>query len=363
MKPPEPAGFFAAQLPGEEPLSFQTAGELHSLATEFQKLRPWLLLDETQLILTQDPSGQRHACSVMGALGEHTALAVYVGTKGYNFFQTIHAVKIINAGEFLALQHSISAEFDWPSELTKPDRELLRAFGYTRSKGDFVPIFRTVRPGYHPWYVTQSEGEILAEGLSASIALVELLKDGEPNRYWLTPEIFPLMIRSGADAAGRPLYRLEMASPPRAERAPQARPQLDEARLSRILAAKLSRRETVELDQFWGATPIGKKTERKSCMRGAAAINAETGFAYPPQVVSPEVPAAQLLADVLFDVIEIEGFLPKRVHVRNAQYQAALQPLAHLLGFELKVAPEMPALDFFKRELLASMGERGPIPL
>lgn len=363
MSAPGPARFFAAQLPGEEPLSFQTAGELHSLATHFQKLRPWLLLDETQLILMQDPSGQRHACSVMGALGEHTALAVYVGTKGYNFFQTIHAAEIISAGELLALQHSISAEFDWPSELTKPDRELLRAFGYTRSKGDFVPMFRTVRPGYHPWYVTQGEGELLAEGLRATIAMVEALHGGEPNRFWLTPEIFPLMIRSGADAGGRPLYRLEKASPPRAEKAPEARPQLDEARLSRILAAKFPRREILELDQFWGASSIGKKGERKSCVRGAAAINAQTGYAYPPQVVSPDVPAAQLLADVLFDVIEIEGFLPKRVHVRKAQYQAALQPLAHLLGFGLKVAPEMPALDFFKRELLASMGERGPIPL
>lgn len=363
MSGPAPAHFFAQELAGEEPLSLETARRLYALAGQFWALRPWKTLDETQLIMIEDSTRQRHTCSVMGSAGEYTALAVHLGVKGYAFFETIHQAASIHPGEFLALQHSVSVEFDWPSELTKPDRELLRAFGYTRSKGHYVPLFRAVRPGYHPWYVTQGEGELLAEGLRATNALVEMLPEGDPDRFWQTAEKYPLLVRGGAGATGEPVYRVEMASPPRAKETPLAHPQLDEARLARILEARFSRHETLELDQFWGASPVGEKKERKACLRGAAAINAITGYAYPPRIVSPEVPVAELLADVLLSAIEAGGFLPRRVRVRNAGYQQALQPLAHLLGFELTAAAEMPALDFFKDGMLAAMGERGPILL
>jgi len=358
-----PSHFFERELAGEPPLRWDTAREVHALSMRFFGLRPWLMLDETQLVLIEDASGQRHACSVMGELGEHTALAVYIGAQGCEFFHVMHSRTELSAGEFYALQHSVSAYFDWPSELTKPDREFLRAFGYTRSKGQFVPIFRTIRPGYHPWYITQGEGELLAEGLRATLALVELLKNDPPAGLWSPSWKYPLMIHSGEDAGGRALYRRESAAWPRSPEVPLARPELDERRLARILSAKFPSQESLELDEFWGVSPIGRKTERKSCIRGGAAINAVTGYAYPPRAVSPEVPVAQLLADVLLEAIEKARFRPRKICVRTVRHQAALLPLTMLLGCKIVVTPEMPALDFFKRELLASMGERGSLPL
>jgi hypothetical protein len=91
----------------------------------------------------------------------------------------------------------------------------------------------------------------------------------------------------------------------------------------------------------------------------AIAIDAESGFAYPPVVVSPESSDGEALAGAVFQAIEGARVLPVEIHVRNGNLKILLDPLAGALGFPVKVRKSLPALDFAKSEFLKMMGDPG----
>lgn len=143
--------FFDKQLAGEQPLSFETAGQLYRLSMEMLLVQPWDFLEDQDLILAQDiESGEICYCSIMVALGEIISFQVYVGAESYRFFRRIATGKPVTAGDFFASVRGVSAEFVTAKERTPPDRELLEAFGHPNKRGKRAPIFHAFRPGYHP---------------------------------------------------------------------------------------------------------------------------------------------------------------------------------------------------------------------
>jgi hypothetical protein len=99
---------FVMELAGETPPTFSAMERLYGLASKLYGLRPWQLLDESQLILVRDSaSSETCYCSIMGALGEVYAMHAYIGTQSFRLFRRMEAEEITDAGEFFASQHSV----------------------------------------------------------------------------------------------------------------------------------------------------------------------------------------------------------------------------------------------------------------
>src|SRR6266853_61362 len=174
--------FFEKQLAGEQPLSFETAGQLFRLGMELLAVQPWDFLEDQDLILMQDgESGEICYCSTMGALGEVFSLQVYTGAESYRFFRRIAAGKPTSAGDFFGSMRGVSVEFVTAREQTPLDRELLEAFGHLKKRGKRAPIFRALRPGYHPWYVTEGEAKILVCCMQGILAFCRHAVEMEQN--------------------------------------------------------------------------------------------------------------------------------------------------------------------------------------
>ena len=124
---------------------------------------------------------------------------------------------------------------------------------------------------------------------------------------------------------------------------------------------KLPSQQVLQVDHFYGAGMIGQKNQRKACFRLAIAIDAETAAAFPPEVGAPEALTGDLLTRAVLKAIESGGFLPFEVHVREPEFRVILGALAKALGFRVKVADSLPALDFAKEHLLGMMGDSGPL--
>lgn len=356
--------FFAKELEGEQPLSLETAGALCDLAGRFFSCRLWSRLAEHHLVLVPDPvSEEIHACSVMGALGEVFALSAYLGSEGYRFFQKVHTGRELSAGEFFAEQRSVYVHYVPRRSLTKPDRELLGAVGHATNKGGLAPQFRTNRPGYHPWYVTESEARILGDCFRAMIWISEQLSKTPSTWYWKTDGVYPFVSAGNVGEDGQPQYSMRMIEAPRVAPVEPVMPSLDQPRMERILERRKSRQGILQVDHFYGPGMIGKQNERKACFRVALAIDAETGFAYPPEAALPDTATGQMLANVLVQAMELGGFVPRQVHVRDPGCGLLLQPLAEALGFKVAVRRSLPALDFAKNHLLQMMGDPGPIAI
>src|SRR5512134_2336175 len=77
--------------------------EVFGLAASVWELAPWTFMDETDLFGVQEPTTKQLGfVSVMGALGEHHAIAVYQGAKGlYDFLSLETAEGEVAPSRFL----------------------------------------------------------------------------------------------------------------------------------------------------------------------------------------------------------------------------------------------------------------------
>ncbi len=355
-----PREFFKKQLAGDVPLSFPTAKRLFEKATELMAIRPWQFLEDQDLILLKSPlSTETCHCSVMGALGQVFSLHAYLGGESYLYFRNMAAGEPISIGEFYGSLRGVYAEFVGLPQLTPPDRELARVFGHPLKRGSKAPIFRAMRPGYHPWYVTENEGVVLAECLEAVIALGErILRRGAPD-YWNEPNVYPFLapIQCGQERTGYDVQMLKIAAPLPTTPAPA---RIDQNRIERIQRSNYPVRGAFEADHFYSGGTIGKKDERKAVVRLALVADADSGLIFPPEVGMPERATSDMLASAVLSAIEMARFLPREVRVSQLQLEACLESLARELGFALRTVKRLPAVEEAKESLLAMMGDPGP---
>ena len=348
--------FFAEELKGEEPLARATGLKLCRLAGELAAHQPWARLAETELVFVRDAvRAENDACSVMGMLGEVFAVTVYLGAEGFHFFQKLQRSVSISAGDFFAGQRSLSVEYVPRKELTRQDRELLDAAAYPTERGSFYPRFRSVRPGYQPWYATQGEGRILVGCLDAVAAFCQVLTRPDCPDFWERENVYPLVEH---DESG---YDLRPVEAPKATPATPAPVALDEARIRRILERQPGAWGPIEADHFHTAARVGGPHERPACAKFAIAADSGNGFAFPPVTGMPEKTTGELLADAILTAVETTGAIPKEIRVRSAEHKALAEGLAKALGSKVTVVKSLPALDAVKRSLLEMLGDTGPI--
>jgi hypothetical protein len=358
----KPARFFEKELVGEEPPSFATMQTLYNLARELFGRHPWDLLTEDELVLVEGAASQELCfCSVLGALGQVRALHVYIGPEGYRFFQRLQSGEKMTVGEFFAAQRSVYVEFVRLSELTAVDRGLLKVMGHLLKRGTLAPIFRSNRPGHHPWYVTEGEARMLAECQRALIAICDIRKAKPALDFWEKESVYPMMSRR-AEEGNEAKYEIHLVDAPSFPLPMPNFATLDEARIHRIRDSGYPFQGVLEVDHFYGTGMIGEKNQRKSCLRMGLAIDAQSGFAYPPEVSSPEPSTGDVLMRVTLRAIESACALPREVHVRGGEFKLLLEPFAQALGFSVRAMKSLPALDFAKCQLLEMMGDPWPLP-
>jgi len=359
----KPARFFEKELLGEEPPSFATMQALYNLARELFERHPWDLLTEDELVLVEGADSRELCfCSVMGVLGHVRALHVYIGPEGYRLFQRLHSGEKMTAGEFFAAQRSVYVEFVRLGKLTAGDRGLLKVVGHLLKRGTLAPIFRSIRPGHHPWYVTEGEAWMLAECQRALIAICDIRKAKPALDFWEEESVYPMLSRR-AEEGNEAKYEIHLVDAPSFPLPIPNFATLDEARIHRIRDSRYPFQGVLEVDHFYGAGMIGEKNQRSACLRMGLAIDAQSGFAYPPEVSSPGPSTGDVLMRVILRAIESACALPLEVHVSSVEFKLLLEPLAQALGFSVKAMKSLPALDFAKCQLLEMMGDPGLLPL
>ncbi len=364
QSPPEtrPEFFFQKELAGEQPPSFATMKLLYVHAGALFEREPWERLADEQLIALEleELAPDLCYCSIMGALGQIHSLHVYIGTGSYRLFDSLRKGEPFGIGDFYARQRSVSVEFAGARHLTAQDKQLLKAVGHPFKSGGLSPIFRSIRPGYHPWYVTESEARILTECIRAVICVHDAVADEPDAPFWDYEDSYPLASVQALEES-RIAYEIRpVQAPPHITALPKP-PALDEARIDRIRGRRLPSRGVLEVDHFYGPAMIGGKFERKALFRLGLAVEGETGIVHTPQVSMPEALTGDLLAGATYGAIELRQALPVELHVRSQEFKALLQPLAEALRFPVKVRKSLPALEQAKNSLLRMMGDFGPI--
>ena len=353
--------FFVKELSGETPPSFATMQRLYRLASELYGHRPWDLLDEEELVLVKNAAmGETIYGSVMGAIGEVFAIQAYIGDESYRLFRAVEADEISDHLEFFGGLHSISVEFVPMSELEPQDQRLLVALGHPLHGKKAAPIFRAIRPGYQPWFVTEEEASALVECLSALLLICSIVSGNEEIDYWGREDWYPLVERVGGE---EPTFQYAVGL----VHAPvPAMPSLDPASLSDAQLQQIRGRDypvggVIELDSFFSGGAIGERHERKFWTRTAMAVDAKTGIVFPPEVFPPDVPVGNALLGALTKAIQTTRSLPREIKVQSRRYKDCLTPVAQILGCQIKTASRLPALAEARDSLRQMMRMGGPM--
>jgi hypothetical protein len=291
-------------------------------------------------------------CSVMGMIGEFYAMHAYIGIESYRLFRRLATGEDIAPGEFFATHHSVAVQYVPKKELEKPDRDLLAAVGHPQGRGLASPIFRAIRPGFHPWYVTQDEARTLTECISAVGAVCLAASGKEGARFWDQPDTYPLVSRAEG-TEGRYDVRLVKATLP--AEPPVTPVQLDEATLRALRNRDYAVGGAMELDGIYSGTPIGKKSERKASACFALAVDAESGMVLAPDISADNAPAAELLVKVFINAVQSTRTMPKEVKVRSQRLKESIAPLLESLGVTVQVSKRLPAADEARAHLLGFM--------
>ena len=349
-----PEFFFVKELAGEAPPVFAAMQRLYSQATDLFGFVPWHLLDESELVLTRDSvSGELWCCSVMGSLGEVRSMHAYRGEEGLRLFRKMAAEEIADPGKALTSMDCLYVELVPRQELKRQDRELLAALGHPRGRNLVSPVFRAIRPGFHPWFVNAEEARTLAECIRAVVVICTAIASKAEENFWDSEGVYPLVTRAeGAE----PRYNVDLVKPvlPLERRAEPVK--IPEELLGQLRGRDYALRGAMELEYIFSGAAVGKPNERPSCAAIALAVDADSGIVYAPEATDSTVAPEVALARVFLAAVKETGVLPREVRVRSLRHKASLAALMESCGVKIRVMNRLPAADQACEHLLGFLG-------
>ena len=343
LVPPPLDHYFSKELAGENPPSFLALRTLYDRASLLLAQEPWHLLAEQQLVLLRSGvDNELCYCSVMGRFGQVYAMHAYLGPEGLRMFRKIQAGEVKGPSDFYAAQRSVYVDFVPRSELEKPDRELLAALGHPQ-RARTSPMFRAVRPGFYPWFVTAEEAKVLQDCISAVSAICSALASGSVAEFWdLDQEVHPLMTQV---SPGNSDYRVERVKVLSTPSSPALQVRVEAETLRQLQESKRTVHGVMELDHKFCRGALGTKYERKAITCVALVVDADTGIIYASEIDTPGTPPADAIAQAFLKAVRTTGVFPREVRVRNEGFKDALLPLMQSIHVAIRVHRKLPALD------------------
>ncbi len=343
--------------------------KMFDLAFAYKKAKLWKRLYDSELFAVRLPDGQTGYCSVMGMMGEHNALGLYIGDRGFESYRAMAAaaenpyvLEWNGYPDWLMEQDCIQCSFENKEFLRDEDFNEVRAYarehGVSPRGANAYPQFTRYSPNRYPWRVESEEDEKnILEALSAALALAAMLRVRRKSELGIREvdedtESIPILIRDGEK------FRLDSAPIP--EPAPEAYPTpapLDEKTLNRL--KNLPKRYILECELIRVGAPVQDENGGAPWFPTLLlCAESEEGSILPiPPAEHYEEHPDNLLKNFIQVLIESK-FLPRVLKVRNRATRALLEDFRVKTGVLLTVDDYLPNLDEAKQLLLSNLMDR-----
>ena len=121
---------------------------LYEVMKQIKEAAPWQWMEERDIFGVQSPeSGELGFVSIMGQLGEHLAIAVYLGAHGLSRFWEIQQAGPLLTPDMILNTPQLQASFENRSDLAKQDRQIIKQLGLTYRGRQAWPQFQKFCPG------------------------------------------------------------------------------------------------------------------------------------------------------------------------------------------------------------------------
>jgi hypothetical protein len=330
---------------------------LYESAVRIKELSPWEWMTETDVFgVRSSETGELGFVSVMGMLGEHYAVSLYLGSEGIHGFLDLQEMgPFADPGDLIQIPQ-IQASFENREELDKRDRQVIKELGLKFRGRKAWPMFRSYHPSLFPWFLEAGEVRFL------SLAL-EQLADVAP-RFRENPSLLEpsdgesYLLRAPRQEGGRRLWEdASMGVPPL-----DAPPIVVEMAASKIEnLGRLPRGEVrLEVDFFMLPAPVQDEGDRPYFPHMLLVVDAGSGMVLGIELLTPHSsPEAMwgLVPETVADQLFALELVPRKVSVNSELLCELLEPLASEAGFDLELSSYLPVLEPAREDLLRTFGE------
>lgn len=159
--------------------------KLYDLAFAFRKTKLWKRLYDSEIFAVSLSNGEIGYCCVMGLLGEHFALSVYIGEQGLDSYRCLQEMSrvpmnALQAQEFMFSQYCLQCSLEAKDMLSPQElaaaRSYGKAHGITFRGANAFPQFMKYQPARYPWSIQEAaDVQLLCEALAAALEVSEKL--------------------------------------------------------------------------------------------------------------------------------------------------------------------------------------------
>ena len=343
---------------------------MFELALAFKETEIWTRIDEDQMFAIPLSGGRTGYVSIMGRLGEHIALALYIGEEGLRSYHILR--EAVNYDGFMGyhpaiqnnrmLQMALMTEEDVPEEELRELQKYAKKHQHNLKRPNAVPVYLKCEPGLMMDSLeTEQEAEDLMAALEAVIyaAQAPLIAD------------FDICFFSGIDRYSEEIvclekkgdrYEQKMIPLPRIEEytAPEGQfyDELSAARVARLpkKGTWLMSLVSLMMPSEW------PQTGQVVYPTLLVVVDSESQEMIPvDSVVFYETHTSDML-NALMDTINKSGFCPERIHIRDPFTKALLRKWCGDVGIKLTMKKNIPHFDEILEECIAMhyMEEQNP---
>ena len=328
--------------------------ELFRLARKIKEIMPWTIMDETDVFGLQNPeTGELGFISVMGMEGLHFCIALYKGKKAlYDFWDFQLSEDQNSPDQIMEIPH-LQLSFENRDFLDAQDYAIIKKLNLKFRGKNAWPKFRSIVPGYLPWYINGDEARFLTYALEQ---ILDVVSRFEQDEYLLDLDDDMYLIRVPAKKGNSIAWQDKiMDIPPPAPEPISVMLDKDELEaLRKVPHADM----ILEVDFFIFPAKIGEKSQRPSLPYILMAVESKSGL-----IVAHETFIADSSLENMYGKVPgvmVHHFfktriLPQEIRVRSGLLYALLEPIAEELKIRLRVHDLLPSLDDAKQTLFHFM--------
>ncbi len=324
---------------------------LYAAAVRVKEMAPWKWMMEDDVFGVRNPERDEIGfVSVMGAGGEHFAVALYQSADAlYDFLSLSEAGRDglthgLGATRVLEIPQ-LQASFEDRGRLRKEDRDIIKKLDLKFRGAHSWPMFRNYAPGMFPWFLTSSEARFLTTALEQLLDVAPRVHDDEDILFGEGDDDF--LVRVPRAEKARLVWEDKIIRVPEPEEKEATLAPLDPQLLESL--KKLPEvTNLIEIELTMLPMPVREKEERPFFPYMLLLAEVGSGMILGQDMLQPlpslDAMRAELPIKVAGHLLRL-GVRPVRIDVRTATTAQSLTPLAEKLGIQIKLSPSLPALD------------------
>lgn len=324
---------------------------LYDLALQYRKTKLWKKLYDDRVFAVKFSDGQIGYCCVMGLLGEQIALAVYIGAEGFDSYQRIADMDLVEhtrdaLQEMQLMQNCLLCSFENKDMLLPEERKEVqryaKKYGVSFRGRKSFPQFTKYQPFRYPWNVNEQEMAYLGQALSAAIEVAKQMETKDLRELGLSRrskagDVAPLL----TDSEDGFVWGTTVLPQPIAREYPS--PTLDEFTVARLKGVERKGTWECKLLRIYQPLQVEENEAPYFPLMLLSMDRASQYVMVGDLVTDYEDNAAQALTRLIQDMAD--HFVPRTIWVCDNRTEALLKPLCAQLGIKMQRRTGLPDLD------------------